>query len=747
LDKPVRLGFHRTRHSSEFPMPTTAADHRHVAGRFHARVTAPPLQPRDATGIRRVETPAQALAAVLFAVGNAAATPGMPVTTVPVPERSVAPPATSNCIPVPLSPGLPGVLHGVAGLLRSPVTELFTDARNTWERHEGVRCAPPITTGLRALLRMGDMASTLAETALVGPRGTFALQAVGSLLDLGADAMEHRPLDRDTVMDAVMAGAGLRAEEPGALADAEVDGAHPMAALSPELAHPVAPRRERSGPRLAIAQTTAELHAGAVTIHFEGAAHPLVISDGQLRIRADSGDVPVRWDTADWQWKRTPVVAKASASTRPDSSIRLFDRTADEVHRQAALADARLRLDLLRADGILYYEDPSSGQVGNAVCVDGRYYPVTLEAPLDLRIGTLELTLRDGIYQQRQTRLEHAAEDMAPPRCRRAAGQACVMEPDFSPALSSLLESHQSRALTVEQAGRRGIVADPERPGWHYSRQGGHLRHYVRFNDRYFRVRTRELDRFTQRLSLYLPRATGAGRMSERGQLAHRIADIHQSLPANEHRFMTQAEFNVEYRGMPSLEAAQVYESAIQQTGRLRLSQLQRAAIRSYLTWRRRSVDDFLHFGNLQPVFRDSDQVVAHINRGLARIPPHAGRVYAALPIDAGQLRDLQVGQSVYTRSFLVASGDRRRAVDGAVTADTGPRGAHVVLTLAMHHHAHPTGLISLQEEAQVLIGNNVLFKVVAKTPGELHLEELGPARQAMGILGAQPLRSLPAHD
>lgn len=41
------------------------------------------------------------------------------------------------------------------------------------------------------------------------------------------------------------------------------------------------------------------------------------------------------------------------------------------------------------------------------------------------------------------------------------------------------------------------------------------------------------------------------------------------------------------------------------------------------------------------------------------------------------------------------------------------------------------------------MIANNVVFRVVENQPGRLVLEELGPARQALGTLGAQPLRAV----
>ncbi|MGY8562174.1 hypothetical protein L0938_01965 [Paracidovorax citrulli] len=712
-------------------MPTSAADHRHAAGRFHARspATAPPVRPLDTTTIRRVETPAQALAAVL-SISNA--TGFQPTTARPPATRAVSS-LPANCIPVPVSQGMPGVLHGVAGLLRSPVTELFTDARNAWERHQGLRCAPPLGAGMRMLLQVGDAVSTLAEAAAVGSRGVFAMQEVASVLDLGADAMEHRPLDPDTVMQAVFGQAGLRLEAPGTGTGARNEHID----MSVGAPHP------------AIAQATAELRGGRVRVRFEDADHALSISDGRFQVRTDAGDVPVRWDTVTGRWARLAAEATPRTSrARADSSIRLFDHLAEQVHLQTPLDAVRLRLDLLGPDGILYYDDPATGAAGNAVCVDGRYYPATLEPGRDpglgLRIGTLALEQRDGIYQLRGQE-EAGAEPVGATRCRRSPGPACVPgQPQFSVGLSRILRQHHARALTADQARSRGIVADPARPGWHLSRNGGRLRHYVQFSGRYFRVRMRQLDAFTQRLSVYLPRASGAGRLSQWGRLAHRIADIRQSLPAHEHRFMTQAEFNVEYRGMPSLEAAQVYESAVQQNGGLRLSQLQRAAIRTYLL-RRRSVDEFLQSGGvLPPVFTDAPRMVARINRGLARIPSHAGRVYTALAVDAHQLAALEVGQTLYSDSFLVASGDRGRAVGAVARAGDGPQGASTLLTLDMRHHAHPTGLISLQDEAQVLIGNNVLFKVIATSPGELHLEELNPTRQAMGPLGAQSLRSVP---
>ncbi|MFL9583303.1 hypothetical protein [Stenotrophomonas sp. AB1(2024)] len=700
-------------------MPTTAADHRHATGRFHARSPVRPASPRplDTSVIRRVETPMQALAAVLT-VTNAAT---VPIATPPPATVRVVGPMTTNCIPVAVSPSMPGVLHGVAGLLRSPVTELFSDARNAWLRYEGVRCAPPLGTGMRALLQVGDALTTLVEGAVLGGRSVLGMQEAAVVLDAGADVLEDRPLGRNELTNAVMALGGMHGLEPGA---------------------PANPRGAPRRPGMVIRQTTAELRDGRIQVRYEGAERDLTISEGRLQVLTDDGTIDVIFDTGDWQWKRAPATRPVTAGvTRPGSSIPLFDHVAEQVHRQVPLDHARLRLDLLGPDGILYYNHPEADLAGNAVCVDGRYYAATLTDGLGLRIGALELVKRDGIYQVR----EAAPTPVRTLRCRRAPGEACTMlAPEFSADLSSTLQTHHGQALTRYQARRRGVVPDVSRPGWYMSRKGNRLRHYLRFNDRYFRVRLRQVDEHTQRISVYLPRGTGAGRLHPRGQSAQRIADIRQAIPAQEHRFMTQAEFNVEYRGMPSLEAAQVYESAVAQNDDLRLSQLQRAAIRSYLTWRRRSVDDFLQYGSLQPVFRDSDQAVARINRGLARIPPHAGRVHTALAVDAAQLAELKVGQTIYSRSFLVASGDRGRAVASVAAAVDSPRDVPTVVTLQAYHHAHPTGLLSLQDEAQVMIGNNVLFKVTAQAQGELHLEELSAARQAMGPLGAQPLLATP---
>ncbi|HDS0922363.1 TPA: hypothetical protein QDZ10_000814 [Stenotrophomonas maltophilia] len=723
-------------------MPTTAADHRHAAGRFHARAPVSAVSPRplDTAVIRRVETPVQGLAALLM-VTNAAA---MPIATSRPSVVREGAPLTPDCIPVPISPSLPGVLHGVAGLLRSPVTEVFTDARTTWERHRGVRCAPPLSTGVRALLQVGDAVSTIAEAALLGARGVFGMQEVAAVLDFGADALERRPLDRAELANVVMALDGVRGIESGAAVVREADEGRVGAAQGSgegETSH-IEPLRRG----MAISQSTAELHDGHIQVRFEGADRALSISEGGLQVRTDTGNVPVRFDTATWGWVRAPAVqAVVPRVTRADSSIPLFDDVALQVAGQAPLDHVRLRLDLMGPDGILYYQNLAGDRAGNAVCVDGRYYPATLDDSLGLRIGHLELVKRDGIYQLR----EAAPRPVRTLRCRRAPGEACAtLAPEFSAELSATLQTHHGQALNAHQARRRGIVADVSRPGWYMSRQGNRLRHYLQFNERYFRVRLRQVDEHTQRISVYLPRGAGAGRLHRRGHPAQHIVDMRQAIPAQEHRFMTQAEFNVEYRGMPSLEAAQVYESAVAQNARLRLSQLQRAALRSYLTWRRRSMDDFLQYGSLQPVFRDSEQAVARINRALARIPPHAGRVYTALALDAAQFAGLQEGQTLYSRTFLVASGDRGRAVHAAAAASSNSvQGATILVTLAMRQHAHPTGLLSLQDEAQVMIGNNVLFKVVAKAPGELHLEELGAARQAMGTLGAQPLLAIPLRD
>ncbi|WP_217539990.1 hypothetical protein, partial [Stenotrophomonas sp. GbtcB23] len=82
----------------------------------------------------------------------------------------------------------------------------------------------------------------------------------------------------------------------------------------------------------------------------------------------------------------SPVTVTPHAGrVRAESSIRLFDHAAALVREQPPLDNVRVRLDLLGKDGILYYEDPVSGQVGNAVCVDGRYYGATLEPQLGLR--------------------------------------------------------------------------------------------------------------------------------------------------------------------------------------------------------------------------------------------------------------------------------------------------------------------------------------------------------------------------
>lgn len=709
-------------------MPTTVVEHRHATGRHHARL--PPLPPTPqplATGtVRRVETPMQALAAVL-SVSNATALPMSPVRPAALPADT---PRPADCIPVPAAPGLPGALHSVAGLLRSPVTELFTDARYALERHQGVHCAPPLGNGLRTALQVGDAVVSMVEAVGIGARRLYALQGVASVLDLSADVLEHKPLDRAELTDAALTLAGARG-----LADTG------PAALEPEPApRPAAPRRP-----VAVRQTSAELHEGRIRVPFEGRERALGISEGRLQVLGDTGYVDVQFDRSDWTWKRAPPLPQVSSRvTRMDSSIPLFDAVAARVREQVPLDHATLRLDLLGPDGILYYDDAVGARAGNAVCVDGRYYAATPGEALSLRIGSLELVKRDGVYQLR----EQAPVPVRTLRCRRAPGPGCAaLAAEFSSELSRTLQAHYGRALDPRQARVRGLEADVGRPGWYISRKGGRLRHYLRFNERYFRVRLRQLDQHNKRISVYLPRGIGAGRLHRRGQPLHPIADIRQAIPAQEHRFMTQAEFNVEYRGMPSLEAAQVYESAVSQNQRLRLSQLQRAAIRSYLTWRRRSVDDFLQYGSLQPVFRDSEQAVARINRGLARIPPHAGRVFTAMALDAAQLATLEEGHAVYSRTFVVASGDRGRAVSAVAAAGDSPKGVSTVVTLHMRRHAHPTGLLSLQDEAQVMIGNNVLFKVAAKSPGELHLEELGRARQAMGILGAQPLLATPLRD
>lgn len=708
-------------------MPTSPADHRHAAGLFNNRgpVLPPTARPHDTHAIRRVQTGPHALAALLLVANATGASTAPPPSTRVAP---VVPPTRVACRYAEVS--LPGVMHGAAGLLRNPVSALVADVRYAVNRGRGGPCPPPLGAGLRALLQVGDAMVGAAELAAMGPRGASAIQLAGSALELGAEAMEQGTLDPGTVMDVLQAQAGLRLDSPP---DHQAQGAADADAAIPAVKVAAEAPRAAQGPRLAIAQTTVALRGGRVRVRLDGTDLPLSISDGRLWVRTDVGDVAVRWDTTTWQWTRIPAAEPGpAADARADSSIRLFDPAAAQVRAQAPLDNVRLRLDLLGPDGILYYHDPATGQGGNAVCVDGRYYAATVEPPQGLRIGTLALERRDGFYEPRLPERRSVAA-----RCRRTPEAACApRRPQFSVGLSRIFRQHHARALSAEQARHRGIVPDPARPGWHLSRRQGRLRQYLQFSGRYFRVRTRQLDAYTQRLSVYLPRAMA--------RVAQRIADIQQSLTAHEHRLMTQAEFNVEYRGMSSLEAAQVYESAVQHIGGLRLTQLQRATIRSYLL-RRRSVDEFLQAGGiLPPVFSDAAQVVTRINRGLARIPPHPGRVYAALAVDARQLVTTGIGQTLYSEGFLVASGDRGRAVAAVAREAEAAQGEATLVTLDMHQHAHPTGLISLQDEAQVLIGNRVLFRVVARSPGELHLEELGPARQAVGTLGAQALRSVP---
>lgn len=640
-------------------MPIAVQQYRQAIARPRRPEIPAPPPPIDPLAIRRVSTPAQLLLGLL-AISNATPAPARASSRPPLPA------APANCTRTGLAWSAPTVLHGIAHFLRAPVTTMATEIHNARLAAAGVRCAPPLPSGTRTLMQIGDYLAGMGEGVVLGGRGLLALRTTAAALDVAGDVVEGAPLQSGLAEDVVAAQAGVRME------------------VAPEV--PNAP----------------------------------------LQRLADTA--PVRL---------------GGCFTRPRSSIPLFDAAARAVAEQPPLGDS-WRVTRLQHNGLLAMQS-SDGAAAQAVRVDGRCYAATRHVDGSLHIGAIQLSLEDGLYglAAGRTPSEPASASV---RCARAPGAACGLPaPRYSTQLTRVLQWHHDQALTPSEARSRAIGPDALRPGWYVSHAGGRIRQYLKFNGHYFKVRSRQVDRYTERLSLYLPRRIrmGGQRLGPRPH-RHHIADVRQSLVVQEQRFMTQAEFNVEYRGLPSLDAARVYESAIQNAAGLRVSQAQRAAIRSYLIHRRRSLDSYLQTLDASLGTREQAEAVARINRGLARIPPYEGRLYTALLFNEDGLADLQPGHTVYSRSFLVASGDRSRVQAGLrAHGRAAPGTRRVLVRLDTHRHAHPTGLLSLQEEAQAMIANNVVFRVVENQPGRLVLEELGPARQALGTLGAQPLRAV----
>lgn len=390
--------------------------------------------------------------------------------------------------------------------------------------------------------------------------------------------------------------------------------------------------------------------------------------------------------------------------------------------------DAALLVDALLAQGGI------KPRAGNTIGAFG--HPVGDAGEGSLRLRGDEQQLGAEPY------VAVAEEEEGVRRCRRDPGGPCAPSPvAYSTELDALLRAHHDQGLDQQQADQRGIVPDPQRPGWHVRVHHGQRKAFLHLQGRYFRARSYRLGD-CERVALY------AARVSHRGGIAlshplggHRLVDIAESPGGAGPQFMTQAEYNVRFRGFGSMEAANVYEQAVRNAPAVHLSQAEQAAIVHYARAERPLLDVFLQRGPAPASQLDQlAQQAEDLRRGLAQIPPHVGPVYRGVTVPARALEGLQVGHTVYCRSFLRASGDRAVAVRQLEARGNEVDEVPLLVTLRMTRAAHPVGLYTLQDEAGVLIDNGRVFKVIGRREGELELEEVGVARQAFGQRGARAL-------
>lgn len=441
-----------------------------------------------------------------------------------------------------------------------------------------------------------------------------------------------------------------------------------------------------------------------------------------------------------------PVVP--AHAMRPQSSIRIFDRTAHAIGQGPALPREWMIDAPADTTGLLRYRNPLTGQAGQALQVDGRFHAAQYTGEHDLVVAGHALEHRDGMYWLRDGEGQPASDDVvaedeeAARRCRREPGGACAPAAvAYSSELDSLLRAHHDQGLTQQQADQRGIIPDPQRPGWHVRIHHGQRKAFLQFQGRYFRVRASRIGG-CQRLTVHAARVSHAAGVRLRHPLGgQRLGDIAESPAGTGPRFMTQAEYNVRFRGFSSLNAANVYEQAVRNAPHVQLSQGEQAAIVHYASAERPLLDVFLRRGPAPPSQRDVLARQAHeLQQGLARIPPYVGPVYRGVTLPASALEGLEPGQTVFCRSFVRASGDRTVAMRQLAAGGNEVGQVPVLVTLHMTRAAHPVGLYTLQDEAGVLIDSGRVFTVAARHDGELVLEEAGVVRQAFGQRGARAI-------
>lgn len=416
------------------------------------------------------------------------------------------------------------------------------------------------------------------------------------------------------------------------------------------------------------------------------------------------------------------------------SSIALFGRAVQAIRQRTALDPKRIDMKPADVDGVHLYVDLDNGDVGSAVQVDGAYYPISAITADSAVVGGVALVRQDGRFRLRPEQATDAAEPA--PRCRRTPGAACGTERSlYSPDLASVLRRHLTHGIPEALARHRGFRADPQRPGWYWHMRGEQLHGYLRFQDRYFPVKTHRHGR-CERMTVHLPREAQV-----RGPAGTALIDIAVSPIETGPHTLSQTRLNVDHRGLASTTASEVYEHAVRHLSDVHLRQQEQAALVNYYGTAETRLDAYMHQDSAEPHQRDDMyRQMRTLQRALTRIPAYAGRVYRGAVVPESLFNALQVGQTVCLRSFVRASGDRNVALqelDGRpLRADQLP----VVLELDMLRSAHPIGLHTLRDEAEVLIEDGRVYVVDAVRSGELCLKEAGAVRQAAGQAGAVAL-------
>lgn len=405
----------------------------------------------------------------------------------------------------------------------------------------------------------------------------------------------------------------------------------------------------------------------------------------------------------------------------------------------AGLLEARL----LGPDGVVAVREGSFALDGLAdVLEDGTVHADTVQGLVQEQSGFKAMPRAGDARGDEDVGGDADAPASRGVRCRRAPGDPCRLPVlTLSDAVETALQPHLELGLTPAQARERGILPDPERPGWHVRVRDGQRKPFLRVHGRYFPVK-RHAHGGGERWSVHAPRIARIDQVRLRHPLGgQRLLDIAPSPASDGPGLLTQAEYNVRFRGFSSLEAAQVYEQAVRNAPTVHLSQAEHRALLRYATHEQPALDDFMRFGTALLGQREALSIqLQDLRQALARIPPHAGPVYRSATLPPRVLQGLTVGSTVFCRSFMRASGDRRVAERHLQAVGNPIDGVPVLVRLDMRSAAHPVGLYTLQDEAEVLIDSARVFTVTAVGNGELVLEEVGAARQALGLLGALPL-------